>query len=217
MRSLRCRCRWCPPAPLGVLCFLIQIAEYLNEEWLPLGVPHGTVESDDYNGMYIPKGSTVLPNVWWFSTRNFSFRQWLTWYPSLILQGNVSRWSSVFRARQIPPGEIHGGGVTAWWSVQFSIFRRFWSKCRDFWFWPTVNKHMYIFEKLRNYWKFWGRICPGRFYADAGFWMAASHILACFDILPFSSASGEPVLPVIEFTDGLTRYRVFCVCSYNFF
>jgi len=30
----------------------------------PLGIPHGTTESDVYNGYYIPKGATILRNVW---------------------------------------------------------------------------------------------------------------------------------------------------------
>ena len=31
---------------------------------LPLGVAHATTEDDVYNGYFIPKGTTVLPNTW---------------------------------------------------------------------------------------------------------------------------------------------------------
>lgn len=31
---------------------------------LPLGVPHATNEEDEYNGIRIPRGSAVVPNVW---------------------------------------------------------------------------------------------------------------------------------------------------------
>jgi Cytochrome P450 len=31
---------------------------------LPLGVAHATMEDDVYNGYFIPKGTTVLPNTW---------------------------------------------------------------------------------------------------------------------------------------------------------
>jgi cytochrome P450 len=31
----------------------------------PLGVAHCLTEDDEYNGYRIPKGSTVLPNVWY--------------------------------------------------------------------------------------------------------------------------------------------------------
>lgn len=30
----------------------------------PLGIPHATVDDDIYEGMFIPKGTTVYPNVW---------------------------------------------------------------------------------------------------------------------------------------------------------
>ena len=30
----------------------------------PLGIPHASVADDVYNGMFIPKGTIVYPNVW---------------------------------------------------------------------------------------------------------------------------------------------------------
>jgi cytochrome P450 len=30
----------------------------------PLGIPHASVADDEYNGMFIPKGTIVYPNVW---------------------------------------------------------------------------------------------------------------------------------------------------------
>ena len=31
---------------------------------LPYAVPHGCIKDDEYKGMFIPKGSVILPNVW---------------------------------------------------------------------------------------------------------------------------------------------------------
>lgn len=31
----------------------------------PTALPHATVQDDVYNGYFIPKGSTVLPNLWY--------------------------------------------------------------------------------------------------------------------------------------------------------
>ena len=31
---------------------------------LPLGIPHSTIEDDWYEGMFIPKGTICIPNVW---------------------------------------------------------------------------------------------------------------------------------------------------------
>jgi cytochrome P450 len=37
--------------------------------WWPIaamGFPHTTTEDVEYNGLHIPQGATLLPNVWWF-------------------------------------------------------------------------------------------------------------------------------------------------------
>ena len=31
----------------------------------PLGVAHMVVEDDIYRGMKVPKGTTIIPNIWW--------------------------------------------------------------------------------------------------------------------------------------------------------
>jgi cytochrome P450 len=33
----------------------------------PMGLPHTVEEDDTYNGYFIPKGSLVLPSIWWFT------------------------------------------------------------------------------------------------------------------------------------------------------
>ena len=36
-------------------------------EWLsvtPLGIARASVQDDEYNGFFIPKGATLMPNVW---------------------------------------------------------------------------------------------------------------------------------------------------------
>ena len=38
----------------------------------PLGGTHSTTEDDEYNGYRIPKGTTVIPNVW-YGTRSLGF------------------------------------------------------------------------------------------------------------------------------------------------
>lgn len=55
---------------------------------VPVGVPHRVTQDDYYNGVFIPKGSTVLANSWCvFSIRRRRVRD-LTRI-RLFLQGNV--------------------------------------------------------------------------------------------------------------------------------
>ena len=35
----------------------------------PIGLPHRTIQDDEYNGYFIPKGSNVLANLWYTPSR----------------------------------------------------------------------------------------------------------------------------------------------------
>ena len=39
------------------------------DAWL-LGLPHATLEDDDYKGYFIPKGSIVFANIWYSTCHN---------------------------------------------------------------------------------------------------------------------------------------------------
>ena len=49
------------------------------------------------------------------------------------------------------------------------------------------------------------RICPGRYFADAGLWLAVSNVLSVFNIGPALDEKGVPEVPHVEFTNGMTR------------
>lgn len=58
--------RWNPVAPLGThfvpLLFLYRWSIPLNDR--PPGIPHAVAEDDTYEGYFIPKGATVIVNIW---------------------------------------------------------------------------------------------------------------------------------------------------------
>jgi len=62
--------RWNPVTPLGKSPVLQShgLQFPLFREWLtakdPPGVPHAVTEDDAYEGYFIPKGTTVLANIW---------------------------------------------------------------------------------------------------------------------------------------------------------
>ncbi len=43
---------------------LILYETYRMNPLSPLGIPHASANDDEYNGMFIPKGTVVYPNVW---------------------------------------------------------------------------------------------------------------------------------------------------------
>jgi cytochrome P450 len=47
------------------------------------------------------------------------------------------------------------------------------------------------------------RICPGRFFSDAGLFSTVSHILTVFDIKPGLDENGNEVEIIPSMTDGL--------------
>ncbi|KAI1433056.1 cytochrome P450 oxidoreductase OrdA-like protein [Xylaria sp. CBS 124048] len=55
---------------------------------LPVAFPHATTDDDVVNGYYIPKGSIVIPNVWWFTHDPAVYPNPLTFDPSRFLGDN---------------------------------------------------------------------------------------------------------------------------------
>ena len=53
--------RWNPPTPLGMITSNSTVTISVNTL---IGIPHRLMETDTYNGMQIPGGSTIIPNLW---------------------------------------------------------------------------------------------------------------------------------------------------------
>ncbi|KZT36769.1 cytochrome P450 [Sistotremastrum suecicum HHB10207 ss-3] len=50
------------------------------------------------------------------------------------------------------------------------------------------------------------RKCPGRYFADAALWITMATILALYEISPVIDEDGNPVLPDLEYTQGIIRH-----------
>ncbi|EPS99953.1 hypothetical protein FOMPIDRAFT_1123536 [Fomitopsis schrenkii] len=57
------------------------------------------------------------------------------------------------------------------------------------------------------------RICPGRRFADTSDWLVIAAILATFNIRKARDATGNEIIPPIEFTSGSVTHPRDCVCS----
>ncbi|KIJ66834.1 hypothetical protein HYDPIDRAFT_85958 [Hydnomerulius pinastri MD-312] len=55
---------------------------------LPLSTPHATSDSDVYEGYYIPKGATVMPNVWAMTHNEEKYPQPFDFTPERFLDAN---------------------------------------------------------------------------------------------------------------------------------
>ncbi len=60
------------------------------------------------------------------------------------------------------------------------------------------------------------RKCPGRYFADAGVWLALSMIISRFDISKAKDSEGNVITPVAEFESAFVRCVVVadsaCLC-----
>lgn len=126
----------------------------------PMGFPHTATEDIEYNGLHIPKGSTLLPAVW-------SFLHDPAVYPDP---------ESFNPGRFLPPRNE-----------------------------PDPAVEIFGFGR---------RICPGRFFADAGLYLNVARSLAVFNIRKAVGEDGKEVEVDVRPTPGILAYPApfgFCI------
>ncbi|KXT15288.1 hypothetical protein AC579_4855 [Pseudocercospora musae] len=57
----------------------------------PLGDPHATIADDICNGYLIPKGATLMPNIWWFTHDPKTYSDPSAFQPERFLGGNPEK------------------------------------------------------------------------------------------------------------------------------
>ncbi|KAF9522383.1 cytochrome P450 [Crepidotus variabilis] len=87
----------------------------------PIGVPHYTTDEDVYNGYYIPKGTTIIPNVWAMTRDPRKYQDPEIFDPSRFLEkdGSLNKDDVHYLfgfGRRICPGR-HLAAVTIWLSI----------------------------------------------------------------------------------------------------
>ncbi|TRM57262.1 cytochrome P450 [Schizophyllum amplum] len=62
---------------------------------LPIGLPHSPVQDMIYNGYLIPKGVTILPNIWAMCYDEHTFGDPNVFRPERFLEGDLRNWHSI--------------------------------------------------------------------------------------------------------------------------
>ncbi|KAG7447172.1 cytochrome P450 [Guyanagaster necrorhizus] len=133
---------------------------------VPLGLPHRVMVDDIYKDRFIPKGSTVLANIY------------------AILKNCPD--PDVFLPERFEDREVLNPR-----DVIFGFGRR-----------SAVVFQMPLFLRLSAGF----RKCPGRYFADAGVWLALSMIISRFDISKAKDSEGNVITPVAEFESAFVRH-----------
>ena len=59
--------RWRPPLPLGKTPFISSVVDdslFIYIISFPIGLAHAAKQDGELNGMLIPGGSLIMPNIW---------------------------------------------------------------------------------------------------------------------------------------------------------
>lgn len=149
------------------------------------------MEDDVYKGMFIPKGSTIIPNIRYVSHLCLSYPRFRTdgLHRSMTLDPRVYRephtfWPERFLPQPAGPGEPQP-------ECAFGFGRR--CAGRRFRLFPVSE-----LKTTRC------RICPGRYLAEASLWIVVATLLSTFDIYPAKDEHGNDIIPCAEFNNALT-------------
>lgn len=89
----------------------------------PMGVPHVATEDDNIAGYNIPKGSVLLPNIWWFTHDPATYSEPMEFRPERFLGDNPERdpREYVFGfGRRVCPGKVLAD-MSIWITVAKSL------------------------------------------------------------------------------------------------
>jgi cytochrome P450 len=75
----------------------------------PMGLPHMADQDDTYNGYFIPKGSLIIPSIWWFTHNPETYHDPMTFKPERYLApfNEPTPWDVVWGfGRRVCPGRV---------------------------------------------------------------------------------------------------------------
>ncbi|KAJ4465512.1 cytochrome P450 [Lentinula edodes] len=155
----------------------------------PLAIPHLVDAEDTYKGYYIPKGATVLPNIWAILRDEKR-------YGPTVDTFDPRRW--LLQRRNDDSNDISSTGAVGG------------TRGESQW---TLNPEMIIHNPIPMSFGFGRRVCPGKHMALSTFQINVVSLLHCFDITPPVDGDGNQVMPEIKYVTRLTSGPAPYKCS----
>lgn len=157
------------------------------------GISHQATDDDIYHGYRIPKGATVIPNIWSVPQPNSGLNLRLDWTTC-----NEGLWQ---------------GTPIYLWTQKSSIWRDFLeltlarAKLGTL---KTLSLDLEDGEQLifsmTNYAYRNPRVCPGQYLADSNNWLVIANIIATMDICKACDSNGMEITPSPIFLSGMVRW-----------
>ncbi|KAI0697621.1 cytochrome P450 [Cerioporus squamosus] len=134
---------------------------------LPLGIPHCTVDDDELDGYFVPAGTVVMPNLWACMRDEETYDEPEEFRPERFI-----------RDGQLDPAVRDPA------TVVFGFGCRFVAESLS----PLLPSPGAVPDRRVGP----CRICPGRYFAQAGLFITVASVLHVFDITPPLDDQGPP-------------------------
>ncbi|KAI9067057.1 cytochrome P450 [Trametes sanguinea] len=178
---------------------------------VPLDVPHRLTEDDIYNGYYLPKGSLIVANAWYVTSRLLNLR--------------------ILRCFALPAFSAHLrwlAGVQPIMSLAYAHCRRRLHRAilhdekmypdperynPDRFLLPDGTLNPAVRDPTTVAFGFGRRICPGRYMAVDSMWVTIACVLSLFDIRKAVDQDGKEITPDGEYIRGFLCHPKPFPCS----
>ncbi len=147
---------------------------------LPMGLPHATVEDDEYNGYFIPGGTVVNVNVWYVVPPRSSG-------PVLYSDGTQTTGRCPGIPKSISTLVLSGQSVSWETSLPETPSTTYSASDEG----AVLFALSFLAPSLSDV--LVSRACPGRHFAAASLFIYCSSVLHAFDVMPPKDENGNPV------------------------
>jgi hypothetical protein len=154
---------------------------------VPIGIPHKSIEDDVYDGMFIPKDSTIIFNLRYEIFLKYASDGAYLNERGMSLDERVYHDPRAFVPERYFP-KSKGGNSEPFFHAAFGYGRRsFYS--------TVIFRYAYLLF----------RICPGRYLGYNSVYIALAYLISVFNMEKATTSDGQPITPAFDFCDGIVQ------------